>query len=99
MLNPETLGLLLLLMALGAALGVLFFGGLWWTVKCLPQGNYPAALLLLSFAVRITLLLLGFYWLMDKEVLQLLALLLGVLLARLLLNYSLGKRLQERKNG
>lgn len=46
---------------LGAVLGLGFFGGLWYTVRRLPQARHPAALALVSFAGRLALAVAGFY--------------------------------------
>jgi len=81
----ETLALLGLIMLLGGLLGLVFFGGLWWTVKRLPQSRYPAALTLCSLMVRVLLVVGGFYFLMAGELARLLAALLGFIVLRLLL--------------
>jgi len=43
----------------GAVLGVLFFGGLWWTTQRLPTTSRPALLLSLSLLVRVVVLAVG----------------------------------------
>jgi len=45
----------------GVGLSVLYFGGLWLTVRRVVAGDWPQALLLGSFVVRAGLVLLGFY--------------------------------------
>jgi F1F0 ATPase subunit 2 len=45
----------------GAALAVLYFGGLWHTLQRLPAARNPALLTLASLAVRLALVGLGFY--------------------------------------
>lgn len=47
--------------AAGAALGGLFFGGLWLTVRRLPSTSTPALLALGSYVVRLAGLGLGLY--------------------------------------
>jgi F1F0 ATPase subunit 2 len=44
----------------GAALGLLYFGGLWWTLKRLPAARRPAALALGSYAGRLAACLFVF---------------------------------------
>lgn len=51
---------------MGMGLGLLYFGGLWLTVRKLPYTNNPALLTLVSFIVRLSLCLLGFYWVMVQ---------------------------------
>jgi F1F0 ATPase subunit 2 len=69
----------------GAALGVFFFGGLWWTIKQLPHARQPALLIMGSFLVRIGVLIGGLYVLAAGQLLALAAALVGVLLARSLI--------------
>jgi F1F0 ATPase subunit 2 len=47
----------------GALLGLIFFWGLWTTVKQLERGRYTAVWMLGSFVLRFSLLLTGFYFL------------------------------------
>jgi len=46
----------------GAGLGILFFGGLWFTVKQALVSRYSALLFLGSSVVRTGLVLVGFYF-------------------------------------
>ena len=46
----------------GLLLGVLFFGGLWLTVKKIAVSKMPALLVLSSFVFRISIVLAGFYF-------------------------------------
>lgn len=72
-------------LVIGFALGVFYFGGLWLTVRRLPKIESPALWLLLSFVIRMTVLLGGLYLVMGGRWERLLAGLGGVLLARVLL--------------
>ena len=66
----------------GAVLGVMFFGGLWWTVqKALTSGS-PAIWFLGSLLVRTGLVLFGFYLVSQGHWSRVVACLLGFLLAR-----------------
>ena len=47
----NTLGALMGVAA-GSALGLLFYGGLWWTIRRLSTARSPAALALASFWIR-----------------------------------------------
>ncbi len=69
----------------GVILGGLYFGGLWLTVRKLPQTHRPAQLFLLSFLLRTSLVLAGFYLLMAASWQRLLAALLGFILARMIM--------------
>ena len=76
-------GLILLLSLLaGMALGLLFFGGLWWTVRRLTTARHPGLLLSASLLLRSGLTMLGLYWVFGNELERLFAALLGMLLVR-----------------
>ncbi len=66
----------------GAALGSLYFGGLWLTVRRLPATRRPSTLGLASLAGRGGILLVGLSVLMEYGWDNLLFSLAGVLLAR-----------------
>jgi F1F0 ATPase subunit 2 len=68
--------------AAGAGLGIFYFGGLWLTVRRLPNSGRPALLFLGSFAGRTTLALLGFYLVMDGRWERMLACLAGFIVVR-----------------
>ena len=74
----------------GALLGLVFFGGLWLTVRHLPRSRRPALLMLTSLLLRFTLVLAAFY---AMTVLagwpHTLAAAAGFTLPRLLLGYRL----------
>ena len=76
---------------MGVALGVVYFAGLWHTVKHLPDSRYPFVSLLGSFLARIALLMTGFTLLMNGRWESLSAALLGFLLAREILVRRLGR--------
>ena len=66
----------------GGVMGVVYFGGLWYTVRQLPGTNRPALLLIGSFALRLGLLLTAVYLIANAHWSYLLSALVGVLLAR-----------------
>jgi F1F0 ATPase subunit 2 len=71
--------------AAGAAIGALYFGGLWLTVRRLPTVRRPAAFVLASFVTRTGLAALGFVVLLAGEPLRLAVALTGFLVVRMLL--------------
>lgn len=79
----------------GFGLGLIFFGGLWWTVRRLPTAANPALLFLGSFLLRTSAVLAGFYFLAAGRWERLLACLVGFIVARLLLVQRLKPHLQE----
>jgi F1F0 ATPase subunit 2 len=76
---------LLLAIAAGLALGLVHFGGLWWTVQRLPTATRPVLLMLLSAAARVALVLPALVWFAVESVPSLACALIGLLMARTLL--------------
>jgi F1F0 ATPase subunit 2 len=74
-----------LLVLAGGALGWLYFGGLWLTVRRLPGAAHPAALVLGSFVLRALLVAGGLVVLLAGDPLRLVAALAGFLAVRVLL--------------
>jgi F1F0 ATPase subunit 2 len=66
----------------GVALGVIFFGGLWWTVRIGLGSKVPAMWFLGSLGLRMTIALSGFYFVLQGDWRNCLACLLGFLSAR-----------------
>lgn len=77
----ETLTWALCMLA-GSGLGVVFFGGLWWTVRKVMSSSRSMVWLLGSFVVRMAVTVAGFYLVADGQWQRLLAALLGFMIAR-----------------
>jgi F1F0 ATPase subunit 2 len=77
----EFLGLLLAL-AVGLSLGAIFFGGLCWTVRKGVSSKHPALWFLGSLLLRMSLVLVGFYFVGHGDWRRLVACLLGFIIAR-----------------
>ncbi len=67
----------------GAVLGLVFFGGLWWTVRRGVTSPRPALWFVASLVVRLALTLVGIYLVSGGAWQRLLACLLGFWLARM----------------
>jgi F1F0 ATPase subunit 2 len=67
----------------GAALGAIFFGGLWWTVRKSVFSPRPALWFLGSMLLRMSIALAGFYVIGRGHWDRLLVCLLGFVMARL----------------
>lgn len=78
---PEPTSIIVGLLA-GFVLGVVFFGGLWLTVRALPGARHPTALMLGSFWGRTALVVVGFVVAIDHRWQNALVCLLGFLTAR-----------------
>ena len=68
--------------AAGAALGVIFFGGLWWTIHKGVSSPRPAFWFLSSSLLRMSIVLVGFYFVGRGDWERLLACLPGFVIAR-----------------
>jgi F1F0 ATPase subunit 2 len=66
----------------GVVLGIIFFVGLWWTVKKGVSAKQPAFLFLVSFFLRIGIVLAGFYFAADGHWDHLLTSLFGFIIVR-----------------
>jgi len=66
----------------GVALGLVFFGGLWWTVRRGMASRQPALWFIGSLVVRVALTLGGIYLVAGAQWQRLLVVLLGFWLAR-----------------
>jgi len=68
----------------GVFLGVLFFGGLWWTVRIGVVAKQPALWFLGSWIVRVSMVLAGFYFVGGDQSQRLLVCLLGFIVGRII---------------
>lgn len=68
----------------GLALGAIYFGGLWLTVRSVPTMGQPAFWFFVSFVLRMSAVLAGFYAVMGGRWERLVACMVGFLLARTL---------------
>ena len=77
----EILYMLLAFIA-GMTLGILFFGGLWFTVKKAVIAKKPAIWFFVSFFLRVSIILIGFYYISLGSWQRLIVCLLGFIVAR-----------------
>ena len=85
----------LMLMA-GFSLGMLFFGGLWLTVRALPKSRHPTMLALSSFWGRATMVIVGFILLPAGSWQKALICLAGFVVARIVLTRWLSRSTAEK---
>ncbi|MEO8614426.1 MAG: ATP synthase subunit I [Luteolibacter sp.] len=77
----ETLKLALAWLA-GGMLGAIFFGGLWWTVRRGMASPRTALWFVGSMLLRMSIVLMGFYWVGKGSWRRLVACLVGFIIAR-----------------
>lgn len=66
----------------GVFLGAIFFGGLWWTIRMGLVSSQPALWFLGSLLFRMSVALLGFYYISGGDWRRLLVCLLGFAMTR-----------------
>jgi F1F0 ATPase subunit 2 len=71
----------------GAALGVVFFGGLWLTIQKLRDARHQALLLVGSYFGRSAITLAGFYVIAGGRLERLLVAVLGFVLVRIVMSW------------
>ena len=71
----------------GGMLGIIFFGGLWWTIRRGVLSSQPALWFLGSLLVRMSIVLVGFYLIGQGRWERLVACLVGFILARFTVTY------------
>jgi F1F0 ATPase subunit 2 len=86
----STLVLVLALLS-GVLLGVVFFGGLWWTVRRGLLSHVPALWFSASSLIRTAVALVGIYVVSHSEWRRLLACVLGFFLARVVVMHVSSK--------
>lgn len=79
----------------GMLLGVLFFGGLWWTVRKGLSARQPALWFGASMLLRTGVVLAGFYFFAGPDWQRLLLCLLGFIIARSIVTRWTAKRIPE----
>ncbi len=76
---------MLLVAALGFLLGLIFFGGLWWTIRRMLHSPRPALWMLGSLLLRLGIVSSGFWLIAGHDWKRMLASLAGFLIARFVL--------------
>jgi len=75
--------ILIMAWAAGLSLGVIFFGGLWWTIRKAVSSPRPALWFFASLLLRMSITLAGFYFVSGGRADRLVACLVGFIFARL----------------
>ena len=71
----------------GAGLGMVFFAGLWWTVRKGVSSLRPALWFLGSGLLRMSVVLAGFYFVSGGQFKRLVACLVGFIIARVVVTW------------
>ncbi len=87
---------MILALLVGVLLGMIFFGGLWWTIRSGVSSASPAILFSGSLLLRTATAVAGFYFVSQGDWRKLLACLFGFLLARLFVTKLIRIPVQKR---
>ena len=82
----------------GLLLGVMFFGGLWWTVRKGLSSKHPALWFFGSLLLRMSIALAGFYFVSGGHWERLLVCLLGFVMARLIVSRLTGPQIEHQNS-
>ena len=80
----------------GIILGILFFGGLYITVQKMNTVKNPALIMILSFILRMVVLVIAFYFISKGGYKEVLFALAGVILTRLVMTFRMRGEKEER---
>lgn len=70
---------------IGLVLGMIYFGGLYYSTHKFNKVKRPALFMILSFTIRMSILIIGFYYLTKTDYKNVLIGLLGVILIRIIM--------------
>lgn len=86
---------------IGLLMGILYFGGLYFSTQKFNSAKSPALFMILSFVLRMGILIVGFYYLSKSGYKNILIGLLGVMLVRFIMVFNIknrpSKSIKERK--
>ena len=88
----------LLYLFIGLGLGILYFAGLWLTVKNMQKSRSPVALTLVSFFLRTAVVLLVLIFVARQgNYINIITLLAGFIIGRLILSRRIGQQKKRNK--
>jgi F1F0 ATPase subunit 2 len=90
----ESVNLILALLT-GVLLGLIFFGGLWWTVKKGVSSSHPALWFFSSFMLRTGIVVVGFYLIGRGHWERMIVCFLGFIIARGIVTLCTRKYLEK----
>ena len=97
MMMNDPLSLLLSFVA-GLLLGVVFYGGLWWTIRKGLSSPRPALLFLGSAVLRMSIVVTGFHFVSSGQWQRLVVCLAGFIIARLAVTWLTRSKQREDRH-
>lgn len=73
----------------GLILGVVYFGGLYLSVQMINTAKHPSLIMVLSFAIRMIILVTAFFFIAKNGIKHILLALVAVMLVRLVMTLKL----------
>ena len=73
----------------GAALGGVYFGGLYFSIRKMNEVKHPALLMVVSFFLRMGVLVAVFYFVAKRGYKDMLFTLIGVIIVRFIITFTL----------
>ncbi len=89
---------LILAVFVGLLAGLIFYGGLWWTVQKVLVSKRPGLLFLSSYLLRTTFVLVSFVLVIDGNLLRLLFCFISFIIARIIIKVYIEKYKPELKS-
>ncbi|MFO8068586.1 MAG: ATP synthase subunit I [Alkalibacterium sp.] len=84
---------------IGVILGIIFFGGLYWTIQKLTEVKQPGLLMIGSLIVRMAVLLSVLFYVSKSGYKGILYAMLGMFLVRVIMIFKIEKTTEKLKNG
>ena len=75
----------------GVMLGLFYFGGLWITLKHISRAHKPKTWLAISFIIRMSFIMIGFWAIMKRDLISFVFTFLAFLITRVILTRTLGR--------
>ncbi len=76
----------------GFVLGIIYFGGLWWTLRAVTENKWSKGWFAISFGLRAVLALVGFYVIIRKDIIAFLFTIGGFFIIRFVMTRFLGPK-------
>lgn len=84
---------------IGSGLGLVYFGGLYYTTQKLKDSQSPGSLMILSTALRMVIIIFGLYYLAKRGINHILIGSFAIILVRIILVIYVKKEIGEIKKG
>jgi len=84
---------------IGVILGIIFFGGLYWTIQKLTEVKRPGLLMICSLIFRMAVLLSVLFYVSKSGYMGILYAMLGMFLVRVIMTFKIEETTEKQKKG